>query len=77
MTARTVVIAGYILRVGTARDGFLHELPKGTSKTRCGQWAELEVQPPTTQTRWLSWLREAVAGDCRALGLAWAQSGRN
>jgi hypothetical protein len=66
MTARTVVIAGYILRVGTARDGFLHELPKGTSKTRCGQWAKLEVKPATTQARWcLAVLRRQRPPPCR------------
>jgi hypothetical protein len=36
----------------TARGGFLHKLFEGTSQTRCGQWQKLEVQPPTTQTRW-------------------------
>jgi hypothetical protein len=36
----------------TARDGFLHQLPEGTSQTRCGQWLKLEVKPATSETRW-------------------------
>jgi hypothetical protein len=43
----------------TARDGVLHELPEGTGQTRCGQWKELEVNPPTAESRFCPACRKA------------------
>jgi hypothetical protein len=34
-----------------SRDGFLHELPEGSGQTRCGRWAERDLKPATSETR--------------------------
>jgi hypothetical protein len=48
-------------RLLASREGFLHELPEGSSRIRCGQWSRLELKPATTKSRFCSACGKASA----------------